>query len=159
MPAVYCIDTNSLSELKSYRRDVFPKVWRLLEELIQAGRLIAPHEVLRELEKRHKDIYEWAKKQDFFVDLDDAQITSVREIQARFEITDHDATGPVADELVVALPLSRKAGRLVLDEFVVVTEESEGGPGARKIPNVCAEFGLPCIKLVDLFKREGLVFE
>jgi len=28
-----------------------------------------------------------------------------------------------------------------------------------KIPNVCEAFGLPCIKLADLFQREGLRFE
>lgn len=160
MADVYCVDTSSFSELRSFRRDVFPRIWRRVEELIAAGRLVAPREVLRELSKRHLDIFEWAKTQDMFAELDDAQVAAVRDIQARFDITDHDATGPVADELVVALPLSRMAGRLVqADNYIVVTQESEGGPGAVKIPNVCAAFGLPCIKLADLFKREGLVFE
>lgn len=62
----------------------------------------------------------------------------MRDIQHRFDITDHDATGPVADELVVALPLSRIAGQLLSpDRYIVVTQESLGGRGATKIPNVC----------------------
>lgn len=160
MAEIYCVDTSSFSELRAYRRDVFPGVWRKIEELIAQGRLVAPHEVLRELSKRHADIYEWAKGQEIFVDLDDAQVTAVRDIQQRFSITDHDATGPVADELVVALPVSRTAGQLIpRDAYIVVTQESAGGHGATKIPNVCEAFGITCMKIADMFVREGLRFE
>lgn len=160
MAEIYCVDTSSFSELRAFRRDVFPRVWTKTEELIAQGRLIAPHEVLRELAKRNTDIYEWAKGQSIFVELDDAQVAAVRDIQQRFNITDHDATGPVADELVVALPLSRIAGQLLSpDRYIVVTQESPGGRGATKIPNVCEAFGLECVRLADLFLREGLRFE
>lgn len=159
MADIYCVDTSSFSELRAFRRDVFPRVWTTIEELIATGRLIAPHEVLRELSRRHGDIYEWAKDQGAFVELDDAQITAARDIQRRFDITDHDATGPVADELLVALPLSRIAGQLIPDSYVVVTQESLGGRASIKVPNLCAAFGLPCIKLADLLQREGLRFE
>lgn len=160
MAEIYCVDTSSFSELRSFRRDVFPVVWTRVESLIVDKRIIAPHEVLRELSHRHVEIYEWAKKQDMFVELDDAQVAVVRDIQAQFKLTDHDATGPVADELVVALPLSRTRGQLMpQDTYIVVTQESPGGKGSVKIPNVCEAFGLTCIKLADLFKREGLRFE
>lgn len=160
MAEVYCFDTNSFSQLRAYRRDVFGAVWRKIEELIHQGRVIAPREVLRELERGHAEIFDWARKQGVFVELDDAQVTAVRQIQQRFNITDHDASGPVADELVVALPLSRVTGQLFpSDTFIVVTEESAGGRGAHRIPNVCEAFGLPCMKLGDVLLREGLRFE
>ena len=61
------------------------------------------------------------------------QITAVRDIPRRFQITDIDATGPVADELVVAIPLSSGVGPLIPeDKFIVVTEESKGGRGSRR---------------------------
>lgn len=160
MNDIYCVDTSSFSELRSFNRALFPGVWRKIEELISDHRIIAPHEVLRELSKRHADIHEWVKTQPIFVELDDAQVAAVRDIQARFNITDHDATGPVADELVVALPLSRVAGQLIpADVYVVVTQETPGGRGSAKIPNVCEAFGLGCIKIADMFVREGLRFE
>lgn len=160
MADIYCVDTNSFSELRSFTRALFPGVWRKIEQLVAERRIVAPHEVLRELSKRHADIYDWAKAQPIFVELDDAQVAAVRQIQERFNIADHDATGPVADELVVALPLSRVGGQLMpADTYIVVTQESPGGLGAAKIPNVCEAFGLACIKIADMFVREGLRFE
>lgn len=159
MAEVYCVDTSSISELRAYRRDVFPAIWDKISELIAQGRLVAPREVLRELERGDPDIYAWAKAQPIFADLDDQQLAAARDIQSRFDLTDRDATGPMADELVVALPLSRVAGRLMPgDSYIVVTQESRGGRGSSKIPNVCDAFGIPCIKLADLFQREGLLF-
>ena len=47
---VYCIDTSSLINLKPYRRDIFPTIWKKLENMIKNGELIAPLEVYGEIE-------------------------------------------------------------------------------------------------------------
>lgn len=92
------------------------------------GRLTAPREVLRELERGRPDIYAWARAQGIFVDIYDPQIATAREIQRRFDLTDSGATGPVADELIVALPLSPTSGSLLpSDTYIVVTQESSRG--------------------------------
>lgn len=122
---------------------------------MRTGRLIAPHEVLRELSRGHEDVYEWARAQDMFVEIDDDQVAQVRVIRSKFSATDIDATDPSADELLVALVISRTSGLLLPDKHVVVTEESKGGRGSSKVPNICEEFGVECIKLADLLSREG----
>lgn len=49
---VYCIDTSALIDLnRMYSRDIFPTLWRRLGDLVKSGRLFAPLEVLREVEK------------------------------------------------------------------------------------------------------------
>ena len=58
----YCIDASSLINLKQYyRRKVFSGVWDKIEEMVRAGRLIAPDEVRREIEKDDL-LGPWAKK-------------------------------------------------------------------------------------------------
>ena len=42
---------------------------------------------------------------------------------------------------------------------VVVTQENLSGEEDRpKIPNVCKDLGIECIKIVDLIKRENWIF-
>jgi hypothetical protein len=160
LSATYCVDTSSFSELTHFRRDILPSFWDKIEVLAGAKSLIAPREVLRELEKRYPELAEWLKRLDISVELDDSQVQWVRRIRAKFVLTDVEAVDPSADEILVALALSlreRARPELFTDlEFLVVTEESKGGRGAAKIRNVCEEFGIECIALADLFAREGL---
>ena len=40
---------------------------------------------------------------------------------------------------------------------IIVTEENHsGGPPTKKIPDVCEVLQVPCIKLIELFRRENL---
>jgi len=59
----YVIDTNALIDLwrRRYPRDVFPTLWQKIEELIKSGELVAPQEVLSELQRQHDELYLWAK--------------------------------------------------------------------------------------------------
>ncbi|OHB74310.1 MAG: hypothetical protein A2Z25_23310 [Planctomycetes bacterium RBG_16_55_9] len=68
----YVIDTNALIDLwrRRYPRDVFPTLWRKIEGLIKSGELVAPQEVLNELQRQYDELYIWAKKQKCFKDLD-----------------------------------------------------------------------------------------
>src|SRR3990172_8959313 len=58
----YCIDSSSLIKLKQdYPRKTFPPVWDRIEGLIEEGRLFAPLEVFKEIEK--DDVLgPWCKK-------------------------------------------------------------------------------------------------
>lgn len=122
------------------------------------NRLITPHEVVRELAKRYPETATWLEQHGASVDLDDDQLAAVRKVRKRYALTDDDQTDPSGDELVVALPLSRQPTQMTFeaDVYVVVTQESRSATGARKIPNACEAFGLECIKLMDLFSREGV---
>ena len=53
---------------------------------------------------------------------------------------------PVADPWIIA-----QAKTL---EGCVVTEEAKNKPNAAKIPNVCSRFGIDCISVQELLKRQ-----
>lgn len=58
---VYCLDTSSLINLKPYRKDVFPKIWNKLENMIKTGELISHKEVYKEITVGKDIIYNWCK--------------------------------------------------------------------------------------------------
>ena len=155
VPPVYCVDTSSFVDLpRHYPQAVFPAVWTSLEQLVAAGRLIAPKEVLRELAKKDDVVHNWAKANGhMFVNLDGPQQTVLLQIMADFPTwVDSAASTPVADPFVIALARSGGAQRCV------VSHELPGGPGAVKIPNVCQRYSVEHLRLVDVFVREGWTF-
>ena len=158
---LHCIDTSSLIELKRYPRDLFGPLWAFLEELIAVGRLMAPNEVLRELEKGDDEIYEWASTQrKAFVDLTPELGTVLSEILK--DIPDLAKSvamkaGPYADPLLVALALLHiRSGAA---KCGVVTQERTGGTGSIRIPNLCSRYGITSVSLLDMVRLEGLQFE
>ena len=63
----YSIDTSALLEgyVRRYPPDVVPRLWdEKLDQLIDAGRLIAAFDVLEELGKRDDDVHAWAKARE-----------------------------------------------------------------------------------------------
>ena len=72
-------------------------------------------------------------------------------------LVDTDKETPEADPFVIALALAKRSS-LFKSECFVVTEETWAGPGGIKIPNVCADYRVPCIRLVEIFELEGWVF-
>jgi len=54
----YCIDTSAIIDLwrRKYAPDVFPSLWKNLENLISQGFLIAPRKVFEELEKQDDEL-------------------------------------------------------------------------------------------------------
>ena len=147
----YVIDTSSLTALRrNYPLSIAEDIWQGLAELSAAGRLISPREVRRELEKKEDDLFKWAKAQeDLFKDPSSEDIVEAKKIMNTFPgLVEHDKETPDADPFVVACARSRS--------FVVVADESPAGPGARpKIPDVCKELGVRCIRLVGLIEEVG----
>lgn len=146
MPSVYVMDTNSLIELKRYPRDVFSSVWQFVERLVRERRVIAPHEVLREVEVGDDEIEQWARTHgEMFIDLDADQAAVLKEVLASFpQIHDPSKQGPHADPLVVALAVARTRSD-PSSQYLVVTEA-----------NVCQAFGIEFKTLIEFFRQEGL---
>jgi hypothetical protein len=148
-----------------YSRDVFPGIWGGLDKLVEEERLIAPREVRDEL-KRMDDIKLWTGERQgkMFLDLDQQQIDMAREIGRIPGFVKPDKITPDADPYVIALALARQksGGAEPLyeqDKHIVVTQEVPSGAGGKpKIPNVCHAYGLECISLIELFRREGWTF-
>ena len=145
----YCIDTSALIDLKKlYPRDIFPSIWKNLEDLIFQGRLIAPKEVLKELERIEDELLGWVRhNRIMFKNLNIEQIRDVKEILRRFEnLVDASKQGPHADPFVIALALS--------ESCTVVTSERTGTSSKPKIPDVCSHFGIKCLSLLEFFREQ-----
>ncbi len=160
MAGLHCIDTCSLIALKHYPRDIFGPLWDYMEEMIAKSRLIAPHEVLRELSKQDDDIWNWAKTQKAaFINLDVALGSVLAEVLAQFPaLAAAMKVSPHADPIVVSLALlytRNDPGH----PCMVVTEEKLRGVGSHKVPNICKHFGLKTGTLLDVLRNEGVTFE
>lgn len=159
----YCIDTSALISLwkRTYSPDVFRSLWKNLENLISQGRLIAPREVLNELEKygdKDDELLKWAKRhRGMFEDLDYNQLNLVQDILKHFpNLVDANKTIPDADPFVIALAMAKR--------WTVITSEQPtnltANPSARpKIPNVCEYFNVKCYyDLLEFFREEKWEF-
>lgn len=153
----YCIDTSALIDLKKlYPCNIFPSLWESFEKLISQGRLIAPREVLNELQSfidKDDELLRLAKKhKKMFKDLDNEQQLQVRNILRDFpRLVDENKMTPDADPFIVALAISESA--------TVITSEKPANPGARpKIPNACEKYNVKCISLIEFFVEQKWKF-
>lgn len=153
---IYCIDTSSLILLKDvYPRDIFPSVWEKVENVIMKGYVIAPREVLRELEKQEDELLQWARRLNFFRDPDSNQLQVVKDIMKRFpRLVDPYKTTADADPFVIALAKG--------EGCTVITEEIPAdltNPSSKpKIPNVCNELKVKWIPLQEFFREQKWKF-
>lgn len=149
---MYSVDTSALVEawVRTYPPDVFPTLWERIENGIETGRLRATDEVLRDLAKKEDDLYTWSKcKPELFLPLDGHVQSAASAIinDARFSaLVNLDAGRGESDPFVIACAQ--------VHGFTVVTME-KFKPTKPKIPDVCATLGVPCINLLELFRREG----
>ena len=162
---VYCIDTSSLIEMKDrYPIDVFVDLLPKMESLIEDGRLIAPIEVKREIERGDDELKRWIKgKRKLFVRPDMRQIKKVKQIlkDYPFLAKSGEVAASNADPWLIALAIVRneeEQEKLFSDiKHIVVTEESQIGPN--KIPAVCRNYNIECINLLEFFRRVGWKFK
>lgn len=153
---MYCLDTSSLldASVRYYPIDIFPTLWSKLDIIVENGELIAPDEVLHELEKKDDEIYAWAKqRQKLFYPLNDQlQIVVKDEILATFpKLVDSKKNRSQADPFVVGL--ARITGRTV-----VTGERNAGNAQNPKIPDVCEFFGIRCINFLQFIREKGWNF-
>jgi hypothetical protein len=157
-PRRYCIDTSSLIALKrSYPRKSLGPLWDLIEHLASEDRLIAPHEVLRELERVEDEMKAWAKaRSGIFVPIDGEQAAAVKEIQVQFPgVSAPDKQLPHADPWCLGLSLVRtRAG----DDLYLINEEKDTLTRSDKIPYVARHFKIQWARVLDVPSLEGLEF-
>lgn len=157
-PRIYCIDSSSLIAMKRvYPRRSLGALWDLVEQLAESGRLIAPHEVFREIGKVEDDLKAWAKKRSgIFVPIDNEQGEALKEIQKSFPtINDAAKDGPHADPWCVALSLVRKRRG---EDIWLINEEKETTTKSDKIPYVCDHLKIQWERVLQVPGLEGLTF-
>lgn len=150
---MYCIDTSSLIEgwERKYPIDVVPGLWTKLDELVEAGRLISPEEIRDELKKKSDGVWSWAKKhrETMFAPLDEDLMSVVSEVlEAYPRLVDRRRNRSGGDPFVVALAKLREATVVSEEDF---SGKLDKGP---RIPDVCEALKIPCIKILDLIRRE-----
>lgn len=128
-----------------YPPATFPGVWGLIAAGLEDGRIVAPREVFREIERMDDEVFEWARaRSDRFVDPTIGVQGEVGAIYAQFP---KPGVRDAADPWVIAEARVRN--------FIVVTYEGRAFSGealpstARKMPGICAHFGIPCVPLPD----------
>jgi uncharacterized protein with PIN domain len=114
------------------------------------GEVFVIEEVLRELERKDDGIHKWIKEREAMVVPIDAEVQEyVVEIMSKYSrLVDSKKNRSVGDPWVIALAQARG--------FTVVTGEKSTGTLLKpKIPDVCRDLGVPCIEIVDFFRRQG----
>ena len=146
----FCIDTCSLVTpwRDWYRPHRFAGVWELVDELIEQGTLIAPRDVLEEINKQDDDLAEWVhERRQMFLELDGvAQAHVARMGEAHHPRFRPDPGDDIwADPAVIAVALADDR-----EVFVVTEENHSGGPERLKMPDVSDIEGATCIKFADM---------
>jgi hypothetical protein len=151
----YSIDTSALMDgwVRYYPPDVFPSVWDRLSELISDGALGAIEEVAIELKRKEDALHAWVKEREGFLHaIDDDVQQAVVEILARHEkLVDTRKNRSAADPFVIALAKVRGC-------TVVTGEQATRKPHRPNIPDVCGALRIPCVSLLELYRREGWSF-
>ena len=135
----------------TYPKDVFPVSWALLTSLAESGALISVEDVLEELDLFDDEILQWAIAQDhIFCPLTESiQAKAVQILTSHPGILDLKKNKSSADPFLIATAMDHSC--------TVVTEEHfSNSPIRHKIPNVCRDYNVECITILEMFRREGL---
>jgi hypothetical protein len=155
---IYVIDTSSLIVLKNFYPKHFPSLWKGIDGLVKAERLISVREVLNELDSYNDTdfIQGWAEanKPIFLIPgnqelLFVSQMFQVKHFQTLISQKNLLTGKPIADPFVIAAG-KIKAGCVITQEILK--------PNAAKIPNICEHFGIKYMNLEGLMKTEGWTF-
>lgn len=160
---IYCIDTSALIDLdRLYPKEVFPSLWeKYVVEIVDEGRLISPHEVRKELERKDDELWNWIKSncKELFIRDNQLVINRVVELQNTFErwIDPENPLRNMADPFVVALALEAPNifPDVITEDIMVIThEEFTGNLDKCRMPDICKHLGLKTGRLIRLFKNE-----
>lgn len=147
----YSVDTSALLDawVRYYPPDVFDTLWKRVDGLISESRLFVVDEVSRELERKDDEVYQWVmNRRAMIVPLDEELLRIGATIINRFKslTASKSAMSGSADPYVISLAQQR--------QWVVVSAEKPK-PSRPRIPDVCRALGIPCITMVEMFRKEG----
>ncbi|MGA9139784.1 MAG: DUF4411 family protein [Methanocella sp.] len=160
---LYVIDTSSAIDFnRHYNHPVFKSLNDDFNRLIRHGRLIAPYQVLAEIELQDDLCAQWAHSHErrlFRFDYSDFTMQKLAEIMSNFPgLVNVESEKDQADPYLIALALEARDGsqeRFVeYDNVCVLTQERLHGNRV-KIPFVCQSYGLLCCSLLQMFTQEG----
>lgn len=146
----YLLDSNTYIQAKNQYYDMgfCPGYWDWLEAMFQSGEVCSIEFIGQELKDGNDELAEWAKKQHqsgYFLKHDDEETQIVfAEIvnfvmEGNYNLADRDKFLSKGDPWLIAKAKTTGA--------TIVTHEATLSPMTKKvkIPNLCSEFGVPCI--------------
>lgn len=155
MAAKYVFDSNIFIGLERRQpRDVYPSVWKKIDELMEDGTIISSAEVFDELSLGDDTLSTWAKsRKESFLPSEISLQERVRKILAEDRgLVEGGKKRNNADPFVIALAQEKYC--------VVVTEEarSNNPSTAPKIPDICEKYGVQHINFVGFMREMKLTF-
>jgi len=152
----YLLDSNTYIQAKNqyYGMDICPAYWEWLDHQFQQGALGSIEMVGQELKDGNDELAKWAKEHpEHFVSNDDHETQQVFTEIINFVMAGNYNDGnresflDKADPWIIAKAKSIGA--------TVVSHESRLAPETKKvkIPNICHEFGVPCINTFQLLRE------
>jgi hypothetical protein len=150
---LYVFDSNAYIYMQRHcPQDIFVSLWQKIEEMIAAGQIISPVEVLEELRVGNDSLVDWAQthRSVFIPSVEEVQLV-VREILNNYPnliISSKSANN--ADPFLIALAKIRNG--------VVVTDEKAGTALKPKIPFVCNAYNVLCLSFHDLLRKLKITF-
>lgn len=156
MATIYIIDTNELIYLKDhYPLDIFPCLWKDVENLISRRKMVSPMQVLKEIRVGHDMLIPWSQKYRNMFHNTDRLLPDVQQILRKdYRLNPDDDQGK-ADPYIIALAKSFQNG--LTDEVpVIVTGEKPGREFC--IPDIAQKYGVDSCNLHGMIRREGWTF-
>jgi hypothetical protein len=150
----YCIDTSCLIAAweERYPIDHFPNFWNLLDQAIKADKIVAPLAVHDETAKKSKDLHAWlADRDEMFLELDQDTQREVKAILAK-----HPRLVAEKKQRFAADPFIIATAKL-LDLTILTEERPTGNLNRPNIPDVCGDYGLAYINLLQLIRAEAWI--
>ncbi|MFW9889823.1 MAG: DUF4411 family protein [Candidatus Thorarchaeota archaeon] len=133
-----------------YRPHSFPRIWELVDSLIQKGEIVASEMVLHELKVQKDDLLQWVvdREDNLIIRVDEEQQNIVIRIESDFpKFVNHQSPGrDYADPFVIALAIQHNLS--------VVTDETKPKKGT-KIPDVCDFYNVGCIGYQEFLENIG----
>jgi hypothetical protein len=150
----YCIDTSCVIAAweERYPLENFPKFWALFEQAIADGKILAPEAVLDETEPKSAELHKWLKEHDgMFLPLEEAIQQQAKTVLARHpRLVAAKKQRTSADPFVIATAVVRG--------LAIVTEERPTGNLNRpNIPDICGDFGVTYMSLLQMIRAEKWV--
>ena len=148
----FFIDSNSLIEFEEkYPKDIFPSLYELCSQMFNEGKLFSVPDAYQEL-KDSKEYWTEFKSSFRELNFDEnellADILNDSDFKIFVEYGVKEIDGYWADPQLIACAM--------FNNGIVVSEESTKSNPERKIPYVCEKLDIPCIKLLDFFRKNNV---
>lgn len=152
---IYLLDANALitTDMTYYPPANFPVFWEWLEHQAQAGTVKVPSEIFVEITNGHGLLVEWlSDRKGCFKLQEQADVGALREVTDTgygLNLTDEEHQTIGKDPFLVAYGLADLGNRTVV---TFETSAQSKTRARRKLPDVCAQFNVPCCSIFDMIK-------